>query len=201
MATVTGGIMMNNDMKKFLNRTFDVESADDIIKNCSVMFDEMCYEQESKLSPTQFKLAQKRILIRIAFYLSFKKHVSAEDALMHTKTYFYEKVKNASKLMKFLGKSDLGCALFRKAFSNGLKADTWVSEIKRNDKEAFIYDITKCLYKDLCDFYKCPELCTMFCDGDWLMFGDMEKLKFERKYTLGYGDKLCDFKFVRRFER
>jgi len=190
---------MNNDMKKFLNRTLEAYSADEIIKSCSVILDEMCNEQKFKLSPTQFKLAKKRILVRIAFYLSLKKHISAEDALAHTKAYFYEKVKNASKFIKFLGKSDLGYALFRKAFSSGLRADTWVSKIKRNDKNALIFDITRCLYKDLCDFYNCPELCTMFCDGDWLMFGDMEKLKFERKYTLGYGDKLCDFKFTRRF--
>lgn len=191
---------MNNDMKKFLNRTFDEESADAIIKNCSLLLSEMCREQESKLSSAQFKLAKNRILVRIAFYLSLKEYVSAEDALEHTKAYFYEKVKNASKLMMLVGKSELGCALFRKTFSKGLRADTWVSEIKRNDKDALIFDITRCLYKDLCDLYKCPELCTMFCDGDWLMFGDMKKLKFERKYTLGYGDELCDFKFTRRNE-
>ncbi len=192
---------MNNDMKKFLNRMFDAESLDDTIKNCSVMFDEMCCEQEPKLSPAQFKLAKKRILIRIAFYLSLKEHISAEDALEHAKAYFYAKVKGAAKVMKFLSQYEWGCALFRQAFSIGLKSDTWVSEITRKDKDAFTFDITSCLYKDLCDFYKCPELCTMFCDGDWLMFGDMKKLKFERKYTLGYGDEVCDFKFVRRSER
>lgn len=29
-------------------------------------------------------------------------------------------------------------------------------------------------YGDLCDFCKCSELCTMFCDGDCLMFGYMK---------------------------
>ena len=191
---------MNDDMKRNLNQEFSAEIADSIEKSCSAMLSEMCQEQEPRLSSAQFKLAKKRILIRIAFYLSLKEHVSAEDALAHTKAYFYEKVKKVLKFMKFLGKSDLGCALFRKAFLIGLRADTWVSEIKRNDKDALIFNITRCLYKDLCDFYKCPELCTMFCDGDWLMFGDMEKLKFERKYTLGYGNNVCDFKFTRRSE-
>lgn len=189
---------MNNDMKKFLCQKFDAEVADDITKNCSVKLNEMCREQEPKLSPAQFKLAKKRILIRIAFYLSLKEHAGVEDALAHTKTYFYAKVEGAAKFMKFLGKYEWGCALFRKVFSIGLRADTWISEIKRNDTDALIFDITRCLYKDLCDFYKCPELCTIFCDGDWLMFGNMEKIKFERKYTLGYGGKLCDFKFTRR---
>ncbi|HOF00627.1 MAG TPA: L-2-amino-thiazoline-4-carboxylic acid hydrolase [Spirochaetota bacterium] len=190
--------MMPDDMKTFLYQTFDAKTADSIIKNYSAMLNEMHSEQEELLSPSQFKLAKTRILIRIALYRSIKNHTKGEDALAHTKKYFYAKVKAASKLVKFAGKSELGCTLFRKAFSYGLRADTWISAIKKNDKESLVFDITKCLYKDLCDFYKCPELCMMFCDGDWLAFGDMEKLKFERKYTLGYGDELCDFKFTKQ---
>lgn len=189
---------MNNDMRRNLQREFGDEITDSVAKSYSAMLDEMCKEQETRLSTEQFKVAKKRILVRIAFYLSLKEHIGGEKALEHTKTYFHAKVEGAAKLMKFLSKYEWGYALFRKAFSTGLKADTWVSEIKRSDKEAFIFDITKCLYKDLCDFYESSELCVIFCDGDWLMFGEMKKMKFERKYTLGYGDKLCDFKFTMR---
>lgn len=189
---------MSRDMKKFLHQIFSEEIADNIAKKHSTMLEKMCFEQKSRLSPTQFKNAKGRILERVAFYLVLKEHVDVEDALLHAKTYFHAKVKSAAKFMEFLGKYEWGYSLFRKVFSTGLRADTWVSKIKRNDKDAFIFDITKCLYKDLCDYYKCPELCTMFCDGDWLLFGNMEKFKFERKYTLGYGDELCDFKFTKR---
>ncbi len=190
---------MNNDMKKFLYQTFDAKSADDIIKRYSAMLDEMCREQKPRLSPTQFKVARKIILTRIAFYLSMKKRIDSDEALSHTAELFYKKTKGVSKLMKFLSKYEWGCALFRKAFSIVLRADIWISEIKRNDKDAFIFDIRKCLYKDLCDFYKCPELCAIFCNGDWLVFGELKKLKFERERTLGYGDDLCGFNFTRRF--
>ncbi len=189
---------MKSDMKKFLLRIFDVEIAGQVAQNFSAMIEKMCREQKAKLSPTQYKNAKNSILVRVALYLSLKEHVGSEEALGHTKAYFYGKVEIASKIMKFLSKSDLGFALFRKAFSTGLKADTWISNITRNDREVFTFDITKCLYKDLCDFYECPELCPIFCDGDWIMFGDMVKVKFERSYTLGYGNELCDFKFTRR---
>ena len=189
---------MNNDMKKRLYRIFDSNISDSIEESYSAMLNQMYSEQEQRLSPTQFKKAKKLILPRIAFYLSIKQHIGGEDTLVHVTKYFHAKVEGASKLMKFLSRYEWGYTLFRKVFLIGLRADTWVSEIKRNDKDTFIFDITKCLYKDLCDFYKCPELCTMFCDGDWVVFGDMIKMKFERKYTLGYGDDVCDFTFTRR---
>ena len=189
---------MNNDMKKRLYQVFDSNISDSIEESYSAMLNEMCREQEQRLSPTQFKKAKKLILTRIALYRSIKKHIDDEDALVHVTNYFHEKIEGASKLMKFLSRYEWGYTLFRKVFSIGLRADTWVSVIKRNDKDVFVFDITKCLYKDLCDFYQCPELCTMFCDGDWVVFGDMIKMKFERNYTLGYGDDVCDFTFTRR---
>ena len=177
---------MNNDMKKRLYRMIDSNISDRIEGNYSAMLNEMCREQEQRLSPTQFKKAKKLILTRIAFYLSIKKHIDGEDALVYVTNCFHAKVEGASKLMKFLSRYEWGYALFRKVFSIGLRADTWVSEIKRNDKDIFVFDITKCLYKDLCEFYKCPELCTMFCGGDWVVFGDMIHMEFERKHTLGH---------------
>lgn len=189
---------MQNDVKRFLLGIFDAEIVEQLKQNYSATMEEMCREQKARLSPTQYKNAKNSILVRVALYLSLKEHVGAEEALVHTKAYFYGKVDIASKIMKFVSKSDLGFALFRKAFSTGLKADTWTSKITRNDRKVFTFDITKCLYKDLCDFYECPELCPMFCDGDWIMFRDMVKIKFERSCTLGYGDELCDFKFTRR---
>jgi hypothetical protein len=188
---------MNDDMIKRLYCMFDTKTAESIEKSYSAMLDEMAKEQEQKLSSTQFKVARKIILTRIAFYLSMKRHIDGEDALSYLSECFYKKTKAVSRYIKFLSKYECGCAFFRKAFSMILRTDIWVSEIKRNDKDAFIFDITNCLYKDLCDFYKCPELCKMFCDGDWVAFGDMKKLKLERRFTLGYGGDVCDFK-VRR---
>lgn len=185
-------------MKKLLLDIFDAELVEQLEQNYSAMVEKMCREQKSRLSPTQYKNAKISILPRVALYLSIKEHVGSELALTHTKAYFYGKVEIASKIMKFFSKSDLGFALFRKVFSTGLKADIWISGITRNDREAFTFDITKCLYKDLCDFYECPELCPIFCDADWIMFGDMVKVKFVRSCTLGYGHELCDFKFIRR---
>ena len=187
---------MNSDMKR-LYPMFDSNISDRIEGNYSAMLNRMCREQEQRLSLRS--LRRKKVdITRIALYLSIKQHIGGEDALVHVTDCFHAKIERASKLMKFLSRYEWGYALFRKVFSIGLRADTWVSEIKRNDKDIFVFDITKCLYKDLCDFYQCPELCTMFCDGDWVVFGDMIKMKFERKYTLGYGDDVCDFTFTRR---
>lgn len=144
--------MMKNDMKKFLLDIFDAELVEQLERKYSTMMEKMCREQKARLSPTQYKNAKSSILLRVALYLSLKEHIGSEGGLAHTKAYFYGKVEIASKIMKFLSKSDLGFDLFRKAFSIGLKSDTWISKITRNDREFFTFDMTKCLYKDLCDF-------------------------------------------------
>ena len=111
---------MNNDIKKRLYRIFDSNISDSIEESYSAMLNEMCREQEQGLSPTQFKKAKKLILTRIAFYLSIKKHIDGEDALVHVTKYFHAKVEGASKLMKFLSRYECGYTL-QKSFFNRIK--------------------------------------------------------------------------------
>ncbi|QUH27822.1 L-2-amino-thiazoline-4-carboxylic acid hydrolase [Vallitalea guaymasensis] len=182
-------------MKDFLHKYFTEIQTDDILTNYNGILEQMITEQESKRTSKQYKTAKTRILDRIAFYLSIRKYLDDDKALEYAKEYYYSKTTKMSNFMKKVGKSTIGCILFKKAFVSGLKADTWVTNSIQNDNKGLNFNITKCLYKDLCDYYKCPNLCKMFCDGDWLMFGKMEKLKFSREYTLGYGDDVCDFHF------
>ena len=193
-----GRAPMNNKMRSFLKRTFNEEEADSILSSYSTLLEAMVEEQKEILSPSQYKLAKNRILKRIALYRSVKPYFDDAEALEYAKEYFYPQSESARRMLKLISRSNAGCTLFQKSFVQGLKADTWVSTIRQNDKDALIYDVTKCLYKDLCDFYASPALCSLFCDGDWLMFGDLKKLKFERRYTLGQGGEVCDFVFTRR---
>ena len=56
------------------------------------------------------------------------------------------------------------------------------------------FDMTKCLYCDLCKKYGCPELVPCFCHTDDVTSGHMhKKLLWNRTKTLGEGADVCDF--------
>jgi len=60
------------------------------------------------------------------------------------------------------------------------------------------FDMTRCIYKELCDSKACPELCTVFCENDDIAFsGLLPKIRFEREGTLGNGAEYCDFHFIK----
>lgn len=189
---------MSKELKEYLHSKFKDEEAELILEDYTHRLAKMVDEQKNLLSPNQYKVATKGVLKRIAFYISVQKFVNEEKALEYAKEFAYAKMAGTEKMMKMIGKSNLGCAAFRKFFTTGLKADTWVSELKKDADGDLIFDITRCLYKDLCDYYQASKLCALFCDGDWLVLGHMKKLEFSRNYTLGMGDDLCDFSFKRR---
>ena len=70
-------------------------------------------------------------------------------------------------------------------------------EWKRNDSNEIHFDIARCLYRNMCEKYCCPELCTVFCQSDITAFSGYEpKIRFERAGTLGEGAACCDFHFI-----
>lgn len=66
--------------------------------------------------------------------------------------------------------------------------------MERNDSNEIHFDIARCLYRNMCEKYCCPELCTVFCQSDITAFSGYEpKIRFERAGTLGEGADCCDF--------
>lgn len=75
--------------------------------------------------------------------------------------------------------------------------DGFAVEWKRCDAKEIHFNIVRCIYKDMCEKYHCPELCTVFCQSDLTAFAGYEpKIKFERSGTIGKGANCCDFHFV-----
>lgn len=59
------------------------------------------------------------------------------------------------------------------------------------------FDMTKCLYCDLCKKYGCPELIPCFCHTDDVTSGHMhEKIRWNRTKTMGEGGDVCDFDII-----
>ena len=74
----------------------------------------------------------------------------------------------------------------------------WDTQWIRCDGKEIHFDMTRCIYKDICDTEDCPELCAVFCENDDIAFsGLMPKIRFTRKVTSGKGADRCDFHFVK----
>lgn len=89
--------------------------------------------------------------------------------------------------------------IFKKAFIGKMtKSDLWTGSLKYSGKDSFEVDITRCLWHDACNEAGCPEVCKLFCGNDDENFGELRKVKFIRKGTLGKGNEMCDFMFEKR---
>lgn len=62
------------------------------------------------------------------------------------------------------------------------------------------FNMKKCPYNDACTKYGCPEIVRGFCDADDICYGNMHpKISWDRTKTLGYGDDVCDFRFISNY--
>lgn len=163
-------------------------------KNMKTMLDSI---QRGPWSKMQKKRQKSSILPNICLYKSLVElGVSKEEAKeLVKKRAFYRAGKAHGVLEKMFhlpGFPKLFRTIMRKSMSG---TDFWDSNILCDNKEEFAIDITKCLWKDTCDYFGTPEICEIFCLSDHVVFGNIGKLDFKRNRTLGMEGDKCDFLF------
>lgn len=138
----------------------------------------------------------------MAYYQALQEEeFSQEDALafVRAETIRAANIKKAeqAKLVK------LPCAylmfrLFVKSFmKKKFPPEGFNTRWIRCDGKGVHFDMTRCIYREICDAEGCPELCSVFCENDDIAFsGLMPRIRFERTGTLGKGADCCDFHFV-----
>ncbi len=164
-----------------------------------VIYIEMCNALSSgEWSEAQQKVQKKNILPLIAVYKALiSLGVHNEDAEVLSRGWFEESAKRVHTVLKGFTHVPFFRTMFTKIFKKQMSVPgIWDNKIIKDGKDEFVVDITKCLWKDTCNYFATPELCPIFCDGDWIVFGGLKKLHLEREGTLGLGDEKCDFKFI-----
>lgn len=109
---------------------------------------------------------------------------------------------NAAEENSKLAKIPFTYGLFKLFAKSHMKkrypSEGFVVKWRRHDDKEVHFDIVKCIYKDMCEKYGIPELCTVFCQSDITAFaGYAPKIRFERLGTIGEGADCCDFHFIR----
>lgn len=144
----------------------------------------------------------QRMLPTISMYLTLiENDFTQEEALMIAHKEIQHHARNMAEENAKLKKMPFTYGLFKMFAKSHMKKkypiEGFTVEWKRNDSNEIHFDIARCLYRDMCEKYCCPELCTVFCQSDITAFSGYEpKIRFERAGTLGGGADCCDFHFI-----
>ncbi|MCM1167248.1 MAG: L-2-amino-thiazoline-4-carboxylic acid hydrolase [Lachnospiraceae bacterium] len=184
------------EIKAFLIRKFG-EKGGVIFEQQEALFRALI-EKTSGKSESQMKTLTQTILPVVAMYKALAE-LEPENAMNTVRKYMINVVgaaKNGSmkRMERVPGFFDLYGKIFLKVMRT---SDLWSSTQKRGEGY-FDVTITKCLWHDSCVENGCPELCKLFCDVDDVTYGGLNKMKFSRTSSLGFGGDCCDFHFSKK---
>lgn len=142
-----------------------------------------------------------RLVYNIWLIWLIENDFTQEEALMIAHKEIQHHARNMAEENAKLKKMPFTYGLFKMFAKSHMKKkypiEGFTVEWKRNDSNEIHFDIVRCLYRDMCEKYCCPELCTVFCQSDITAFSGYEpKIRFERAGTLGEGADCCDFHFI-----
>ncbi len=181
---------------KFVKSKFNEEQVKDIVDYYEKEMKRILDIEVNFLTKNQYKAARKTVLPKIILYKAFIRHIDSELAKSYGKEILEFESDGFRKFTNFMTNSNFRIQIFKKLFKKILKSDVWDSTIKEYNKKCFNFNMDRCLYSDLCNKYDASEFCTVYCQGDYFVFGGMNKLKFERSQTIGEGGEVCDFHFI-----
>ena len=128
--------------------------------------------------------------------------LSKEEALMYVRKETVQAANIKKAEQQKTAKLPFAYLMYRLFVKSVMKKkfpkEGWDIHWVRCDGKEIHFDMTRCIYKDICDEENCPELCMVFCENDDIAFsGLMPKIRFERTGTLGDHAQRCDFHFIK----
>jgi len=106
------------------------------------------------------------------------------------------------RLMSLLGRLPGAFPVFRRVepwvVRLGFPAEGWEMVPVEDNEECVAFDVRRCFYLETLTSYGAPELTTVFCGGDDLVFPLLApSITWKRTMTLGRGHDRCDFRWCR----
>jgi len=147
------------------------------------------------------KAQQRRQFVNIvpilALYKTFRQlGFSSDEAQDLARQWITRRAKKMNAFLRFFSLFPNFSKTFRTFFRKAMSGtEIWISDFLSDTDSELKVNITKCLWKDTCDFFGCSEVCGVFCSADWTVFGNLKKLQLFRTETLGTAGSKCDFIF------
>jgi hypothetical protein len=125
-----------------------------------------------------------------------------EDAFGLIRRSVLDAAKPMAKVFHAAGRLPFFFPLLRKMCPASVRSQFgepgWRMEWKRNDKTVIEWDCHSCFYADILNRYGMPELISIFCESDDVVYGNIPGVTWGRTKTIGSGAELCDFRFYNR---
>ena len=177
------------DTKSVLSRYFSVEETDSIWLDIKLRFSSLA---DSLNLPQSDEDALFYILPSVAIYDVLKKRNQEQALKIFEEIYFISGQKAHDYLVKRLHDDES----FLKSFPQDFL--TTVGEGRNPvivDTPTYTeFHVEKCRFLELTKKLACPELCSVFCAIDDLMYKNIHpKLVYSRDNTLFAGDECCNF--------
>lgn len=187
------------EIKNFFIREFGERKGSNLFEKQETLFHALIGQTKGK-SKNQMKTLTQTIMPVIAMYRVLAEAEPEKDTALRTVGKYMINIVGAdkNKSMNNMEKVPGFFYIYKKMFLKVMrKSDLWDSTQKRG-KNFFDVTITKCLWHKSCLENGCPELCRLFCDVDDVTYGELNKIKFSRTKSLGYGGNCCDFHFSKK---
>ena len=193
---------MFKDIRPLLEQEFGAETAESILKLAEQKFDKLCADHADEPKAVKAQ-THNNMYPCISLYWSLQEKgvepPKALDFLDKSWSKMAEpKAASIRTLLKIPGLYKLMPAIFKfvtlKQFG-----ETAGFQAKFYDmgKGRCKFDMTKCLFCDLCKKNGCPELVPCFCHTDDVTDGNMHpKLLWNRTKVMGEGGNVCDFDLI-----
>jgi hypothetical protein len=198
----------------YKNTNFPFLSKDCIYEfgseNGKKIYDAACVRLISMLETADYrnnksiqKHISKNMFPTIAYYLTLLDHGYSKDEAYHVtlkvtqKAAHIQKIKNNS-FAKLPFAYHLFKLFIKLIMKNQYPKEGWDIEYMIFDDKEIHFNFKTCIYAEMTSKYNCPELCTVFCKNDPVVFSGYEpKIYFKRKGTIAEGAAYCDFHFIK----
>lgn len=156
---------------------------------------------ENDLShPILGKHLRQSILPSVAIYeVLLSAGHSQERAFQVIRNSVLASAKPMAKMFQTVGRLPFFFALLRKMCLLSVRTEFgepgWKMEWKRNDCNGIEWNCYACFYVDMMKHYGVPELISIFCERDDVVYGNIPGVIWGRTKTIGDGAELCDFRF------
>lgn len=166
--------------------------------NWKVKEKEILDQEINNLSFSVQKMVSNNVIPIISLYLSLKAEgMDTKKATIIAQSYLIDIKIDKRNILSKIAKNYGGFLLFRKIVKKNYKNDGFGYKLETEDGKHLSFTVNQCIIKNLCQKYECLELLTVFCDSNWTEFCEIPSIEFSRSKTMGNGDEICDFNFLR----
>ena len=114
----------------------------------------------------------------------------------------FDSVRNSARFLHKFSKLPFFFSLFGKmckvGTSTGFGKPGFDMIWEGNTKTEIKWTCKSCYYKNEFTKYGVAELTKIFCEIDDIIYGDLSSASWERTRTIGGGDEVCDFHFIKK---